>query len=115
MNLKENTEIRQIIERLEEGMVDYMSDADYGQRDVQKCIKLILNHLDQVENSSSKDEGLQIVKRTVVSLNELNERLDFELIETEERENIAEIIIIAGSLKGYNSRDEDVTEEWREW
>ena len=28
---------------------------------------------------------------------------------------IADIIILAGHLKGYNGRNEDITEEWREW
>jgi len=29
--------------------------------------------------------------------------------------NIAEIIILAGYLKGYNSKNEDITEDWRDW
>ena len=55
------------------------------------------------------------VKMTVLRLNKLNEKCDFQLIETGEREQIAEIIISAGNLKGYNSLDDDITEEWREW
>ena len=31
------------------------------------------------------------------------------------QEDIAEILILAGHLKGYNTRDEDIAEEWREW
>jgi len=37
------------------------------------------------------------------------------MIETEQREDLAEIIILAGNLKGFNSKDEDITEEWRDW
>ena len=54
-------------------------------------------------------------KKTVILLNEINEKCEYELIETEQREDIAEIIILSGSLKGFNTRDDDITEEWREW
>lgn len=36
------------------------------------------------------------------------------LIETNEREQIAEIIILAPSIMGYNSSPKDITEKWRE-
>ena len=58
---------------------------------------------------------MKVVEKTVLALNELNEPCDEELIETGQREDIAEIIILAGNLTGYNSLDEDITEEWREW
>lgn len=58
---------------------------------------------------------MKIVKKTVLALNALNEKCEYELIETEQREDIAEIIILAGYLKGFNDRDDDITEEWREW
>jgi hypothetical protein len=48
-------------------------------------------------------------------LNDLNAGCDHNLIETDQREDIAEIIIIAGNDKGYNELTEDITEEWREW
>ncbi|WP_167356145.1 hypothetical protein [Chryseobacterium jejuense] len=58
---------------------------------------------------------MEIVKSTVLKLNNLNEKCDYSLIETNEREQIAEIIILAGYEMGYNASDEDGTEEWREW
>ena len=58
---------------------------------------------------------MKVVEKTVLALNELNEPCDKELIETGQREDIAEIIILAGNLTGYNSLDEDITGEWREW
>jgi hypothetical protein len=69
----------------------------------------------QMVNSKSKEDGMQIVKITVLKLNELNKNSGWELIETEEREAIAAIIIAVGHNKGYNSMAEDITEEWREW
>jgi hypothetical protein len=55
-----------------------------------------------------------IVKSTVLKLNALNEKCDLSLIETNEREQITEIIIASHKMK-YNSLNEDITEEWREW
>jgi hypothetical protein len=65
--------------------------------------------------AASKDEGMAIVQKTVLSLNKLNESTGESLIETDQREDIANIIILAGSLKGFNERREDITETWREW
>jgi hypothetical protein len=56
-----------------------------------------------------------IVKSTVLKLNALNEKCDLSLIETNEREQITEIIILASHKMKYNSLNEDITEEWREW
>lgn len=56
-----------------------------------------------------------VMNNAMMYVNDLNERCCFSLIETTEREQISEIIIFAGSEMGYNSVDEDITEEWREW
>lgn len=77
-------------------------------------MKLIKDYLGQLENVDSKDEAMKIVEKTVLALNDLNEKCEYELIETDQREDIAEIIILAGNPKGFNSRDEDITEDWRE-
>ncbi|UZT99843.1 hypothetical protein ODZ84_09890 [Chryseobacterium fluminis] len=58
---------------------------------------------------------MDIVESTVLSLNELNESCDETLIETIERDKIAEIIILTGHLMNYNSLDGDIVGEWREW
>ena len=54
-------------------------------------------------------------KATVLKLNDLNERAGEDLIETDQREDICEYITKADALLGFNTEDEDVTEEWREW
>lgn len=102
---------------LEKSMLEYMENANpsYTKIDVEECIKILNNYISEISNSKSKDEGMEIVKTTVEKLNKLNEKCDFELIETSEREQIAEIIIIESSKKGYNKPEEDITEEWREW
>ena len=45
----------------------------------------------------------------------LNATCEYNLIETDPREDICSFIIRAGALAGFNAADEDVTEEWREW
>ncbi len=117
MNLLEHVEIKEIIKRLESGMLDYMTTgmAGYTKTDVEKCMKIISDYLLAMGHATSKDEGMSIVKEPVLSLNQLNESSGENLIETDQREDIAEIIILAGSLKGFNERREDITEAWREW
>ena len=102
---------------LRKSMIDYIKtgDANYNEKDVKKCISIIDKFLIDIKNSKSKGDGLSIVKNTVLQLNNLNKKTNFSLIETMERENIAEIINLAGYEKGYNSKDEDITEQWREW
>ena len=102
---------------LRKSMIDYIKtgDANYNEKDVKKCISIIDKFLIDIKNSKSKEDGLLIVKNTVLQLNNINKKTNFSLIETMERENIAEIINLAGYEKGYNSKDEDITEQWREW
>ena len=78
-------------------------------------MSIISDYLSQMDKTDNKVSAMKIVEQTVLSLNDLNEKCEYEIIETDQREDIAEIIILAGSLKGFNSREEDITEEWREW
>ena len=96
---------------LRKSMIDYIKtgDANYNEKDVKKCISIIDKFLIDIKNSKSKEDGLLIVKNTVLQLNNINKKTNFSLIETMERENIAEIINLAGYEKGYNAKDEDVT------
>ena len=98
-------------------MIDYIKtgNANYNEKDVKKYISIIDKFLIDIKNSKSKEDGLLIVKNTVLQLNNINKKTNFSLIETMERENIAEIINLAGYEKGNNSKDEDITEQWREW
>lgn len=117
MVLQNNSKIQEISNRLKVGMVDFIEpgETSYTISDVDRCMKLISNHVEGIQQSNSKEEALEIVEKTVVSLNELNEECEYELIETEQREDLAAIIILASHLKGYNSLEEDITEDWREW
>lgn len=117
MNKAEYGKQIQQIETLKQSMTEYMKSAhpSYTAKDIEQCENILIEYLNLIDKTSNKEEGLQIVKMAVIKLNELNEKCDFQLIETGEREQIAEIIISTGNIKGYNSPNEDITEEWREW
>lgn len=116
-NSIEKSSEESLIFLLQKSMLEYMEAAhpSYTKTDVEQCVKILNEYTIAISNATSKDEGMKIVKNTVESLNKLNEKCDFELIETSEREQIAEIIISESSKKGYNQSDEDITEDWREW
>lgn len=108
------------------GMKDYLADIDEddedesscGPADAEKCGELLAVYLEYLFSGERTDnEILAQVKKTVLALNELNEKCDFELIETDEREQICEIIIEAARECGYQFTDgeEDITGEWRDW
>lgn len=105
------------INLLVESMISYMEGANpsYTKKDVEKCEMILKKYLKEMEKTTSKEARMEVVKSTILKLNELNEKCGSQLIETSERERIAEIIILASSKKGYNSKEEDITENWREW
>lgn len=98
-------------------MINYLEfgNPEYSKKDVEKCISLIDSFLSDIAQSKNKETGMKFVEKLILKLNNLNAKCAHELIETDQREQIAHIIISAGHLKGYNRMDEDVTEEWREW
>ncbi|MFT7033513.1 MAG: hypothetical protein ACJA2S_002021 [Cyclobacteriaceae bacterium] len=114
---RENPEIKEISKRLKEGMLDFITpgETSYTEEDVEKCMSLISNYIQEIGNADSEDSGMKIVEKTVLSLNELNENCEYELIETDQSEDIVKIMILVGSLNGLNSIEDDITEEWREW
>lgn len=117
MNLRENTHIDKTYKILERGMIEFieLGEVNYTITDVQKCLSLLDDFLDEISKTDSREIGILTVKKTVLAINHLNENCEYELVETEQREQIADIIVFAGHLKGYNHINEDITEEWREW
>jgi len=113
----ENIEIQNALESLKTGMIEYieLGAPEYSEKDVEECMNLIDIFLQDIALSENKENGMKIVEKLVIQLNDLNEKCDHTLIETDQRERIADIIILAGHLKGYNEREEDISEEWREW
>ncbi len=117
MSLQKNETIKTICSKLRKDMIDYIADGDedYTIEQVDECMSLLNNYLDKLDNISTREAGMAIVKETVLALNQLNETCEHALIETGQREDIAEVLILASKIKGFNEAEEDITEDWREW
>lgn len=100
-----------------EGMREFMADAggDYAASDIAECEAILVDHLTAIRGAASREAALECVRETVLRLNALNARCGGTLIETNQREDICDLIIRTGYLAGFNGEDEDVTEEWRDW
>lgn len=91
------------------------SNVDYTEADIECCAAILDEHLVAISSADNATSAAHCVQTTVIKLNELNNLVGGDLIETDQREKICEFIISAGALLGFNGKDEDVTEEWREW
>ncbi len=125
MKIIENTDILEQRDALVDGMTGYMIEcatnsefgAPYTQADIDRCSLILdgfLNALDGAPQPVESDVILEIVKQVVLALNELNDECEGNLIETDQREHLCDIIILAANEAGLDT-DEDITEEWREW
>ena len=66
MVLNENSEIKEISERLKEGMIDFIEPGEtaYDKSNVETCMSLISDYLSKIENANSKEDALKIVEKT---------------------------------------------------
>ena len=103
-------------------MYDYLIPEDddemegfvpaYDKKDVRACGEILMEFVNALERAKGDGgEIMEQVKRVVLAL---NERCEYELIETDQREDICDYIIAAVNAAGLKT-GEDVTEEWREW
>ena len=111
---------KQLQETVVDLMIEFMGDdEDYGfsKKDIDECEALILNYLMALNGMEepSNQQIMECVKELVLALNDLNEKTDDTLIETEEREAIWEIIQNSAVECGLTDPEDDITEEWREW
>ena len=119
-----STSIGDVKRRLINGMMKYMDgdpefpndefDCGYTQKDISKCASIIDAYLNDANASSSDSDILLSVKNVVIQLNELNAKCGHGLIETDQREDLCEIILAFAQKNGLSTND-DVTEEWRQW
>lgn len=120
------TPISELKQRLLDGMIEFMGgdpdepddgfDCGYTTEDVDHCSSIVDAYLHDVAaaNSASESDILLLVKDVVLKINELNANCGHGLIETDQREDLCEIILVAAQQNGLTTTD-DVTEEWREW
>ena len=105
------------------GMISYMDFFDeneecpFSKEDVAKCEKILSDYLESLAalSNPTNEEIMDYVQRAVLALNQLNEDTDYSMIETEERENIWELIQTSAEECGLQDPTDDITEEWREW
>lgn len=100
-----------------EGMLAFIEgdeDAEYSPEDVKECGILLAKFRNSITSGASHEEAMEQVKQLVLSLNELNERCEHSIIETDQREQICELIFQSLSSAGIDFEG-DVTEDWREW
>lgn len=101
-------------------MLGYMQDAEIDSctaDDVARCGELLAEFLTALSALKEPEDGqiMAQVEKVVLALNDLNEELDYALIETVEREAIWELLQTAAVDAGLKDVPDDVTEEWREW
>ena len=102
-------------------MFEYIKDDDnppYTESDVHNCDNILKKFISAVDDSfqSSDFEWVKVqVKEFVLTLNAFNEKHDYSIIETDQREGICELIDEVIKFAGHNIINEDITEEWREW
>ena len=118
MNLNEYKD--KAVEIVIEPMISFMEDwddCDYTIEAVETCKSLIYTYLEALaEMVEPTDEAImEQVKNLVLALNELNEKVDYSLIETEAREAIWEVIQTSAVDCGLKEYGDDITEEWRDW
>ena len=117
-------DLKEYLERVKTEVTDpileYMKEAeieDFTAEDVARCGKLLEEYLTALHGLREPEDAeiMAQVEKVVLALNELNEELDYALIETVEREAIWELLQTAAVDCGLQDVPEDVTEEWREW
>jgi hypothetical protein len=120
MKSSDTDKLEAIKARLLEGMTDYIADGEdglYSKDDIQKCDDILrdfMKRLGGLEDSAPETTILHCVKKAVLDLNTLNDSVGGSLIETDQREDLCEYLLLAAQSAGLK-REDDVTEEWREW
>jgi hypothetical protein len=117
MPLIEHPDLRRSLARITSGMLSFMDSGtvSYSEDDIDRCRAILVSHAEALEQAKDRTAALDVVKSTVTQLNILNQDAGQDLIETDQREEICGFIIKAGAIMEFNSEDEDVTEQWREW
>lgn len=118
-------DVKKYKESLKSGVINPMleyfeEDGDccgFTKKDIAKCEEIIEKYLAALDKIKKPDDKkiMKEVKAVVLALNKLNEKTDYSIIETMEREAIWEIIQASAVECGLSDPADDITEEWREW
>ena len=118
-------EIKNKISALEHNLLDFIKEdyltkqynikPGYSEKHIQKCINILNTCLANVQKSKSTKSVRRAINVSVLKLNLLHTVTKFMMIETMEREDIAEILNLIGYYKGAIEKDFDQTEKFRLW
>jgi hypothetical protein len=122
---KSRLSTRALRQRTLDGMMTYMKWLEepgcgyacgYTKKDIDRCAAAIDSYLAKLSSTPRRDQAklLDCVKSIVLRLNKVNAAVDRALIETDQREELCELIVTAARRAGLKA-EHDVTEEWREW
>src|SRR5689334_15534268 len=122
MTARQKSQLQELETALIKDMVSYMKfggaenetdpdydpdfDAGYTQKHVNRCAKIIRAYLDALGRMGGSERNQKILtqaKKAVLALNKLNEECDGSLIETDQREEICSLMIIAAKNAGLTS------------
>jgi len=105
-----------------DGMVDAIEsageDADYTVVAIDTCATILEDYLEEVFSPSIYGRSkkiMDVVKFTINELNELNDDCNQSLIESEQRDQLRELIVASAAYAGLETEKEDITEDWRAW
>lgn len=116
MNLASDPTLQSTRQSVLDSMTEFLeNEPSYDSETVRQVGDALDAHLVALQAAQTKEDAMRAVETTVLKLNGLNDKCKGDLIETDEREDLAAFIIRAGALRGFNRENEDVTEQWREW
>ena len=104
-------------------MYDFIEDIEeddepaYHKSDVEQCDQIVtafINSVNESKESSDLSWLSSRIEQLVMQLNEINNTLDKQLIETNQREDLCALIELVISHCGHQPQG-DITEKWRQW
>lgn len=103
-------------------MYDFIADEEedepaYLKKDVDECDHILTEFINCVNGSEHKTDFVWLasqIEAMVKNLNDLNTRLDNQLIETDQREDLCALVTLVMQHAGHNYEG-DITEMWRKW
>lgn len=117
MLVSDNPELQTKIKELQNSFIEFALEEESSVKNwhIKQCINSIQRCLKRMDKCKTPKQALRNIARTVVTLNVINKVAKYDLIYTTEREEIAEILNEAATIKGLNPLQEDLTEDFRTW
>jgi hypothetical protein len=101
-------------------MYDFIEDDDepaYLPQHVEECDQLLTSFIDEVANNANKSDYSWLTSRIeqlIKQLNELNFKLDHQLIESDQRDDISDLLKLVVEDAGHHYK-EDLSANLQVW